>query len=104
MRTPIMRILTLLLFAFAVAACSENARDTTGEADPEAIAPPPLSTLAAPLTEGCDPAYSPCVPRDVDVDCAGGKGNGPSYVAGPVEVIGADPYGLDEDDDGTGCE
>jgi hypothetical protein len=39
-----------------------------------------------------------------DVDCAGGSGNGPAYVAGPVSVIGSDIYGLDADGDGIGCE
>jgi hypothetical protein len=54
----------------------------------------------------CHPAYTPCVPIDSDVDCAGGSGNGPSYVQGPVTVInpGDDPYGLDKDGDGIGCE
>jgi len=52
----------------------------------------------------CDPNYDPCVPIDSDVDCAGGKGNGPSYVRGPVRVIGRDIYGLDRDNDGIGCE
>jgi hypothetical protein len=53
----------------------------------------------------CDPNYSgACVPIDSDVDCAGGSGNGPSYVAGPVQVIGNDIYGLDRDGDGTACD
>jgi len=39
-----------------------------------------------------------------DVDCAGGSGNGPYYVEGPVEVVGPDEYGLDADHDGIGCE
>jgi resuscitation-promoting factor RpfB len=41
-----------------------------------------------------------------DVDCAGGSGNGPKYVTGPitVKVIGVDPYRLDADNDGIGCE
>jgi resuscitation-promoting factor RpfB len=39
-----------------------------------------------------------------DVDCAGGTGDGPRYVQGPVDVSGGDPYGLDADGDGTGCE
>lgn len=39
-----------------------------------------------------------------DVDCAGGSGNGPYYVQGPVYVIGTDRYGLDRDGDGVGCE
>ncbi len=52
----------------------------------------------------CDPNYDPCVPVASDVDCAGGKGNGPEYVDGPVTVIGDDIYGLDRDHDGIGCE
>ena len=52
----------------------------------------------------CDPNYSPCVPIASDVDCAGGSGNGPAYVQGPVSVIGRDIYGLDADGDGIGCE
>jgi resuscitation-promoting factor RpfB len=39
-----------------------------------------------------------------DYDCAGGTGDGPSYVDGPVEVSGADPYDLDRDNNGIGCE
>jgi hypothetical protein len=38
------------------------------------------------------------------VDCAGGGGNGPRYVTGPVTVSGSDPYDLDRDGDGIGCE
>lgn len=52
----------------------------------------------------CDPNYSGCVPIASDVDCAGGSGNGPAYVRGPVRVVGADIYGLDRDGDGVGCE
>ena len=53
----------------------------------------------------CDPNYSgACVPIASDVDCAGGSGNGPAYVVGPVRVIGTDIYGLDRDGDGVGCE
>jgi hypothetical protein len=52
----------------------------------------------------CDPNYSGCVPIASDVDCAGGGGNGPAYVKGPVTVIGRDIYGLDRDGDGIGCE
>lgn len=53
----------------------------------------------------CDPNYSgACVPIASDVDCAGGSGNGPAYVSGPVYVIGTDIYGLDRDGNGVGCE
>ncbi|MEV5823308.1 G5 domain-containing protein [Micromonospora harpali] len=52
----------------------------------------------------CDPNYSGCVPIASDVDCAGGGGNGPAYVTGPVKVIGVDIYDLDRDNDGYGCD
>ena len=53
----------------------------------------------------CDPNYSgACVPIADDVDCAGGSGNGPAYVRGPVSVVGDDVYGLDRDGDGTACD
>ena len=56
-------------------------------------------------TQLCDPNYSgACVPISSDVDCAGGSGNGPAYVQGPVQVVGTDIYGLDSDGDGIGCE
>lgn len=66
--------------------------------------------LSAPVATGeqqssCDPNYSgACVPVASDVDCEGGSGNGPEYVAGPVNVIGDDIYGLDRDGNGVGCE
>ncbi len=52
----------------------------------------------------CTPGYSPCIAQGSDVDCAGGSGNGPRYVSGPVYVTGSDPYDLDRDGDGVGCE
>lgn len=61
----------------------------------------PVSSVA----QQCDPNYGgACVPIASDVDCAGGSGNGPAYVTGPVTVIGSDIYGLDRDGDGIGCE
>jgi hypothetical protein len=38
------------------------------------------------------------------VDCRGGSGDGPRYIDGPVRVTGSDPYGLDSDGNGVGCE
>jgi hypothetical protein len=53
----------------------------------------------------CDPNYSgACVPMASDVDCAGGSGNGPAYVEGPVRVVGDDVYDLDRDGDGVACD
>lgn len=61
------------------------------------------TTTTAPAPS-CDPNYSGCVPIASDVDCAGGSGNGPAYVTGPVQVVGSDIYDLDRDKDGIGCE
>jgi len=55
-------------------------------------------------TRQCDPNYGGCVPIAYDVDCAGGSGDGPAYVQGPVQVIGDDIYDLDRDGDGWGCD
>ena len=62
------------------------------------------SLIFTAVAQECDPNYDPCVPIAEDVDCAGGKGDGPAYVEGPVTVIGEDIYGLDRDKDGIGCE
>lgn len=51
----------------------------------------------------CTPGYSPCLPFAPDYDCIGGSGDGPKYT-GFVRVTGYDPYGLDADNDGYGCE
>jgi hypothetical protein len=69
----------------------------------------PRTTRSAPPVGArparCDPNYAgACVPTASDVDCVGGSGNGPAYVAGPVRVIGRDVYRLDADGDGIGCE
>lgn len=72
---------------------------------------PKITTTAAPAPEpppapanDCDPNYSGCVPIASDVDCAGGSGNGPAYVSGPITVTGNDIYDLDRDGDGEACE
>jgi hypothetical protein len=66
--------------------------------------PPPKPVTTAPPQGNCDANYSGCVPVAEDVDCAGGSGNGPAYVRGPIRVIGNDIYGLDNDHDGIACE
>ena len=65
--------------------------------------PPPAPRPAPRPPTDCQ-GYSPCLPPGSDVDCAGGSGDGPRYVNGPVYVNGSDPYGLDSDGDGVGCE
>jgi hypothetical protein len=53
----------------------------------------------------CHPSYSKCLDsRATDYDCRGGTGNGPKFVSGPVQVSGSDPFDLDADGNGTGCE
>jgi hypothetical protein len=56
----------------------------------------------------CTPGYSPCLADHggADYDCAGGSGNGPYYTAPGVvyTVTGSDPYDLDSNGDGRGCE
>ena len=127
-RSTLRLTLTSLLAAVALAGCGEDenhyaegASEDTVQLLPspqsapvfaddslppgDAEVPPPV-VEADPITRGgeCDPNYDPCVPIDSDVDCASGRGNGPSYVRGPVRVIGSDIYDLDRDGDGWGCD
>lgn len=91
--------------AAAEQAAAEAARQQQAAAAAKAPAPAPVRPAAPAAPSGCDPNYAgACVPIASDVDCAGGKGNGPAYVRGPVTVIGTDIYGLDNDRDGIGCE
>jgi hypothetical protein len=48
---------------------------------------------------GCEPGYDPCLPVAGDLDC----GDIPAAKK-PVHVTGSDPYRLDGDGDGLGCE
>jgi hypothetical protein len=66
-------------------------------------APTPAATSQP---SDCHPSYSNvCLsPDSGDYDCAGGSGNGPNYVRGPVYVVGYDEFDLDRDNDGVGCE
>lgn len=88
------------------AVAAETAREQAAAAAAAAAkVQPPVRLVAPAATSGCDPNYSgACVPIASDVDCAGGNGNGPAYVRGPVTVVGSDIYGLDRNGDGVGCE
>jgi hypothetical protein len=88
-----MRLLSLAAVPMFLAQCA-----------PGGCAPAPPAAEPQPVAPSCDPNYSGCVPIDSDVDCAGGEGNGPSYVAGPIDVIGTDIYDLDRDGNGIACE
>jgi outer membrane biosynthesis protein TonB len=67
--------------------------------------PSPAPT-PAPAPSTCDPSYAgQCLKDGIgDYDCSSGSGNGPNYVYGTVRVVGSDPFGLDRDNDGLGCE
>jgi hypothetical protein len=60
---------------------------------------------AAPRSD-CEPSYpSVCLRRGIgDYDCSSGTGNGPNYAHGPLAVRAPDPFDLDSDNDGIGCE
>ncbi len=91
--------------AVAAAAQAAQAAAQAAQAKADAAAQAAAKQAAPAAPSGCDPNYAwACVPIASDVDCAGGKGNGPAYVRGPVKVIGSDIYGLDSDGDGIGCE
>jgi hypothetical protein len=80
-------------------------RPSTTRATPVPTTPRTTPTAAA--ATGCHPSYvGACLPPDaVDVDCAGGGGNGPVYVyAKRFKVVGPDVYRLDADGDGIACE
>jgi micrococcal nuclease len=68
------------------------------------VAPTPLPIAPVvptpPPAQGCHPGYSPCLPVVADLDCADVRALG----VAPVRVLGSDPYRLDADDDGLGCE
>jgi hypothetical protein len=66
--------------------------------------PPPVPEPTPAPVANCVAGYDPCIEPGPDVDCAGGSGNGPRYISGPVYVTGSDPYDLDRDGDGIGCE
>jgi hypothetical protein len=72
---------------------------TIAKKAPPAPPVPDVSTSGG----GCTPGYDPCLEPASDYDCLGGTGDGPEYT-GYVTVTGSDPYGLDADNDGVGCE
>ncbi len=91
-----------------IPAVTENkpAVDTPAPASlPKLVPPPPPAAPVKPQpSQSCHPSYSGCLKVGAgDYDCAGGSGNGPNYT-GRVEVLGSDPFDLDRDNDGVGCE
>lgn len=87
--------------------------ETKSVAKPTTVTPTPIpvtktdpkpAVTETKQTSNCHPGYSGCLKMNAgDYDCAGGSGNGPNYT-GPVRVYGSDPFDLDRDNDGWGCE
>lgn len=75
-------------------------------ANPLPAAAPPAQPPAANPRAGCSSSYPDvCLRTDAgDYDCEGGTGNGPNYVRGPLRVTPPDPFKLDGDGNGYGCE
>jgi micrococcal nuclease len=78
---------------------------TVAKATPKPVAKAKATPKPKPAAK-CHPSYSNvCLKQGIgDYDCAGGSGNGPNYVRGPVEVVGPDEFRLDANQDGIGCE
>ena len=69
--------------------------------DPETLANPTSGTGssgAGTTSTGCEPGYSPCLPRAEDLNCSDIPDS-----EKPIRVTGSDPYDLDRDGDGWGC-
>lgn len=62
--------------------------------------PTPTPTPEPDPVSDCTPGYSPCLPLASDWDCPELRSMGLT----PVRVSGSDPYRLDRDHDGWGCE
>jgi 5-methylcytosine-specific restriction endonuclease McrA len=62
---------------------------------------PPSPTHHRPRSSGggCEPGYTPCLPRVADLDCGQIED-----ADKPIHVTGNDPYRLDADGDGLGCD
>jgi hypothetical protein len=69
----------------------------TGTLPPPPTPTPP--TRSTPPSGNCEPGYSPCLPVVDDLDCD----QIADYLK-PIHVTGSDPYRLDADGDGLGCE
>lgn len=65
-----------------------------------ATRPAPAPASASASAAACHQNYSKCLPVVSDLDCDDIRALGKA----PVKVIGADPYRLDGDNDGLGCE
>ncbi len=73
-------------------------RDCLNSGAKAKASPSPQSLVQQPKKQAgnCHPNYSPCLKNVADLDCG--------EIGFPVTVIGSDPYRLDRDGDGIGCD
>ena len=105
-------------FTWAVDDCGD-ALDECTVGDQDLLEAPPGAEVSLTMEgeappDGPDPDCHESYPDDCldpaadDYDCEGGQGDGPEYVVGPVTVDHAvtdpDPFELDRDANGVGCE
>lgn len=79
-----------------VRATTKVTRTITVKRQPKVVQPAPVRSVKPKPVPSCMSGYSPCLPVTTDLNC--------SDVSGPVTVTGDDPYGLDRDGDGVGCD
>jgi hypothetical protein len=102
------RVILVLALVVALSGCSAQQVQIWWAANGGGSLPLDKAQVFADIyNNACHADYYPCLPRTSDVDCAGGGGNGPAYTnGGPYVLLNppSDPYELDADHDGLGCE
>lgn len=90
-------------FRLAFLAAAAVSLPVSGGAATAAAGDDPIASIAK---RKCHKSYKgACLKRNAsDYDCASGSGDGPYYVNVAVRIKGSDPFGLDADGDGWGCE
>jgi len=80
----------------------KKSRPATASVPVPSFGPPDAPTGPSSPPE-CAESYSPCLPPADDYDCKNGDGDGPAYTGEVMIIGGYDPYRLDADGDGIGC-
>lgn len=87
---------TRLPVAKARATSAPTTAAPTTAAPTTSSAPQETATTTAATADGCHPNYKPCLSIVADLNC--------DQIRHAVTIIGADPYGLDQDGNGIGCQ
>ncbi len=76
-----------------------RSRYSVAASSPSTPALPPAAPTTRQQGGNCEPGYTPCLPVVADLDCGD-----IAESLKPIHVTGSDPYRLDGDGDGIGCE